>query len=129
MMSFKVNTMVVNLTKEMEEELKRKYRIPHLSGNSSDTIYSEFMSNSTMTKSIIHIPAERYNIPKFLQEGVIVYTGEGSYANEIEEQTGGFSGQHFHQTRDVVNRTLRQFIYSIDKSKYDVVIKGDKLWE
>lgn len=60
MMSFKVNTMVVNLTKEMEEELKRKYRIPHLSGNSSDTIYSEFMSNSTMTKSIIHIPAERY---------------------------------------------------------------------
>ena len=129
MMSFKLNTMVVDLTREMEEELKAKYRIPHLSGNSSDTIYSEFVSTTGISKGIIHIPAERYNIPKFLQEGVIVYTGEGSYANEIEEQTGGFSGRHFHQTRDVVNRTLRKFIYSIDKSKYDVVVKGDKLCE
>lgn len=128
-MSFKLNTMVVDLTREMEEELKAKYRIPHLSGNSSDTIYSEFVSTTGISKGIIHIPAERYNIPKFLQEGVIVYTGEGSYANEIEEQTGGFSGRHFHQTRTVVNRILRKFIYSIDKSKYDVVVKGDKLWE
>lgn len=78
------------------------FEMVHLSGNLKDTMYIETRGQSIA----LHIPAERYDIKKYLNEGVVVYTGDGSYACEVNV-SGGFSGWH----RNYLERSLEGAIF------------------
>ena len=71
------------------EYIKADFQTIYLSGNLRDTITIEKTSNGYK----IEIPAEMYDVQRFKNTGAIIYTGQGSYASEVDK-TGGFSGKH-----------------------------------
>lgn len=109
-----------NLTLELIDALQTAFYDPHLSGNSARTIRGYILKNQgNEIHYQISIPAECYDIPRYKKEGVIIHTG-GSYANELEEESGGFSGKHKHQTRNTVNAWIWRYIVNIDKSNFEL---------
>lgn len=82
-------THIQKLTDYIIENIKADFEVVHLSGNLRDTI----VVSKTANGFSIEIPAQIYNLPLFRKEGVVVYTGVGSYAQEVNK-TGGFSHKH-----------------------------------
>lgn len=58
----------------------------HLSGNLMDTI----TVRATPEGVDVEIPAEIYDMKKYQKEGVITYTGEGSYASQLDIEGSQF---------------------------------------
>jgi hypothetical protein len=95
---------IVNeLAKFIADEIRADFEIVFLSGNLRDTIYLEKLSNGFK----IVVDAERYDIAQYTDKKVIVYTGEGSYASEVDE-TGGFSYQRVH--KNYISRAIQSGI-------------------
>lgn len=66
------------------EYIKQDFEEHHLSMNLVDTI-----KITTTSKGFnIEIPAEMYDIMKYLEEKVIVYNGKGSYASKLNDDGG-----------------------------------------
>lgn len=84
------------------EYIKDDFEEIYLSGNLRDTI------NITPTERgfEIEIPADRYNVSQFRKKGIVIYTGKGSYAEEVNTITGGYSGEHI----DYVERGIMKAI-------------------
>lgn len=79
----------VELANLIEQEIKNEFDKIHLSLNLAETIKIKINGSSVQ----VEIPAQMYDIKKFRNEGVIVYTGKGSYASSVNNY-GGFSRKH-----------------------------------
>lgn len=88
----------------INEELHNEFKKIYLSHNLVDTITIEENNGGF----ILEIPAERYNIRKFKKDGVIVYNGRGSYADEVDE-SGGFSGTHTGYVDKAISKAMRKW--------------------
>ena len=95
---------LAQLTMLIKEYILREFEFIHLSQNLIDTIYLE----STENGFAIHIPAEIYDIDLYKEKGVIVYTGDGSYAQEVNI-SGGFSHTHRGYIEDCIHLAIRDF--------------------
>lgn len=73
---------VKNLADEIVRLIKADFKTLHLSHNLVDTM----TVSEDDEKIVIHIPAQIYDMYKFLKDKVIIYTGWGSYANQLEEE-------------------------------------------
>lgn len=82
----------------IQEEIMKEFKSVYLSKNLINTIRVYYTGGLWDASVTVEIPAEIYDIHKFLDEGVIVYTGEGSYASQVNID-GGFSGKH----KDYIN--------------------------
>ena len=71
------------------ENIKKEFEKVHLSGNLMETIFVNVIGNNVE----IEIPANIYDLEKYLNEGVVIFTGEGSYASDVDIY-GGISGKH-----------------------------------
>jgi len=83
------------LARIIVEEIKNEFAIKHLSKNLMDTIKVIGEGNDVR----IEIPARTYNMLKFQEEGVIVYTSHGSYASKLDERGSQFNAYRGGQGR------------------------------
>lgn len=67
-------------------KLKEEFAIKHLSGNLVNTITVEMASDEIN----IRIPAQTYNMLKYLEKGVVIHTSHGSYASKLDEEGSSF---------------------------------------
>ncbi len=77
------------LAEKIRNKIRLEFNVVHLSKNLMNTI----KVYETSYGYEVEIPAEIYDIKKWFKEGVIVYTGKGSYAQAVNE-TGGWSESH-----------------------------------
>lgn len=61
--------------------LKEEFSLKKLSGNLVNTITVESYGNEVK----INIPAQTYNMLKYQEKGVVIHTGNGSYASKLDE--------------------------------------------
>lgn len=97
----------------------------HLSGNLMDTMAVETATSGETGKAngvALSIPAEKYDLDRFYDDGVVVYTGDGSYANEVDA-TGGFSGAHIGYVGMAVNAAVEAVLRAYP-GKAEVVENG-----
>jgi hypothetical protein len=64
------------------ENIKKDFEDKHLSGNLINTMYLE----KTQDGIKIVVPAEKYNIPMYIRKGVVLHSGTGSYASQVDEE-------------------------------------------
>lgn len=88
-----MNTNNLELVKELalwiQANIQQEFADVHLSKNLMNTITIE----KTDKGYRLTIPAQKYDIDKYRKEKVIIYTGKGSYADEVDI-VGGFSRKH-----------------------------------
>lgn len=96
---------LLDLTNKINNKLKNNFAKIHLSRNLMDTIEIKRTSYGYE----IEIPAEMYDVKRYIDEGVIVYTGEGSYASEVNE-TGGFSKFHKNYVENAIIEGITEWI-------------------
>lgn len=61
--------------------IKEDFQDKHLSKNLINTISIE----KTNDGIAVVIPAEKYNMPLFIREGIVIHSGRGSYASSLDE--------------------------------------------
>ena len=93
------------LAEKIKEKIKDDFKEVHLSQKLMNTI----SVTPTSTGFLIDIPAEVYDLNKYKKEGVIVYTGNGSYAEEVDVQ-GGFSGKHKEYIERAILESIREWL-------------------
>lgn len=96
---------LLDLAKKIEENLKKEFEIVHLSGNLMDTIEIIPSENGFY----VDIPAEIYDLQNWYNNGVIVYTGDGSYAEEVNKH-GGFSQTHTGYVEYAIKKAIDEFL-------------------
>lgn len=101
----------------IKEEIEKNFRYAHLSENLINTIEIKL----TETGFELIIPASMYDLDKFINSGVVVYTGEGSYAEAVNI-SGGFSGTHKGYVETAVNTAISRWINAMS-DKYKMVSK------
>ena len=89
------------LAEKIKEKIRNDFKEVHLSQNLMNTI----SISSTPTGFLVDIPAEIYDLAKYYKEGVIIYTGAGSYAEDVDIN-GGFSGKH----KDYIERAILESV-------------------
>lgn len=97
--------MLQDLANEIQANLKADFKKVFLSGNLRDTIRIVNTGNAVQ----IEIPAEMYDVNQFMQNQVIVFTGQGSYASEVDI-TGGFSGKHKNYVQRAINKAINVWL-------------------
>ena len=90
---------------ELYNEIQNRNIRKHYSGN----IYRTTTLDDGTDTSYINIPAPMYDIDMYEKKKVIVYTGEGSYAKEIDI-SGGFSGDHINYIDDSIIYAINNLI-------------------
>lgn len=98
---------LMKLAELVQKYIKEDFEAVHLSGNLMETI----KINRTATSIEIEVPAERYDIKRFNKEGVIVYTGNGSYAQAVDIW-GGFSKTHKNYIEDAIKQAVQEWLIS-----------------
>ena len=93
------------LAEKIKEKIRNDFKEVHLSQNLMNTI----SVSSTPTGFLIDIPAEIYDLAKYYKEGVIIYTGTGSYAEDVDIN-GGFSGKHKDYIERAILESVREWI-------------------
>ena len=89
----------LQLANKIVEKIMQDFQLVHLSTNLMSTIEVRVVGNNVE----IEIPANIYDVEKYLNEGVLIFTGEGSYASDVDTY-GGFSGKH----KDYLERSARE---------------------
>ena len=84
------------------EQLENEFAEIYLSRNLIETIKVKEVTEGY----IIDIPAEVYDIVIYRDKKVVVYTGEGSYADEVDI-SGGFSGKHKNYVERAISKSMR----------------------
>lgn len=64
----------------IRKNISEEFREKHMSGNLSNTVYVERLPD----KVRVVVPARTYNMLKFQTQGVIVHTGNRSYASKLD---------------------------------------------
>lgn len=97
------------------EQLKYEFEEIFLSHNLIDT-----MEVNEITEGyIIDIPAEVYDIDIYKNKKIIVYTGEGSYADEVDI-SGGFSGKHKNYVARAITKSMKVWEKRLKALKLEV---------
>lgn len=94
-----------NLANKIVEKIKEDFEVYHISKNLINTI----KITQTSRGIDIDIPAEIYDLQRWYKDRVIVYNGQGSYAQEVDEQ-GGFSGTHTNYVEDAIKSAIKEWI-------------------
>ena len=76
--------------------IQEDFRTVHFSGN----LYKTIVVRQEDDKIVVEIPAQKYDIERYIKDKTIVYTS-GSYAEEVN-QTGGFTGKH----KDYIDKSV-----------------------
>jgi isopentenyl phosphate kinase len=92
---------IQELARLIKTSIQNGFEVVHLSKNLMDTIEIDL----TAEGFLLTIPAEMYDIQKFRDKGVIVYSGVGSYAQEVDV-TGGFSGKHKNYVENAIQEAI-----------------------
>ena len=94
----------------------------YLSGNlrRTTTIYK---TNSNEYQ--INIPARVYDINLFKKKGIIVYK-DGSYADEVNTYSGGFSGKHKNFVENAIRDATTLLINDLLNKDRKIEIRGIK---
>lgn len=95
----------LQLAELIKKYIKEDFEDVHLSGNLMDTITVSYDSG----KYYVEVPAKIYDVDLFLRDKVIVYTGEGSYAQDVNE-TGGLSGKHTNYVDKAIISAVDEWI-------------------
>lgn len=85
--------------------IQEEFAIKHLSRNLTKTIKVENMGDTIN----IHIPAKIYDMGLYKRTKVVRYTGQGSYASKLDED----SRNHTGYIDRVIDKSIRQW-----KSKF-----------
>lgn len=99
----------LKLARIIVKNLKAEFSVVHLSGNLANTISITKYSSESQSGYDINIPAEIYDIPLYRRKGVIVHTGNGSYANEVD-LSGGFSGRHKNYVDRCIQESIQEWL-------------------
>ena len=109
------------LLQKLAEKIKQKiindFKEVHLSQNLMNTI----SVSSTPTGFLVDIPAEIYDLAKYYKEGVIIYTGAGSYAEDVDIN-GGFSGKHKDYIERAILESVREWIAENELRSKEVIL-------
>ena len=93
------------LAEKIREYIRKDFEEVHLSRNLMDTI-SVYATEKGFN---VDIPAEIYDIDKYLNDGVIIYTGDGSYAEAVNQQ-GGWSKSHIGYVEFAIKRAIFDWV-------------------
>ena len=85
--------------------IQEEFAVKHLSRNLTITIKVEFLGDTIN----IHIPAKIYDMGLYKRTRVVRYTGEGSYASQLDDD----SRNHTGYVNKAVDKALQQW-----KSKF-----------
>lgn len=98
-----------NLAEAIAKHLRMDFAEVFLSGNLRETITIEKSGNDWK----VHIPAVRYDIQKFKDEGVIIkHPEEGSYAEAVNK-SGGFSKKHKNYVERALEKAITEWLGEI----------------
>lgn len=97
--------LVVQLSELVRKYIVKNFEKVHLSGNLMKTIRVEYQDD----KFFVVIPAEIYDVELYLEKKVIKYTGEGSYAQDVNE-TGGLSGKHINYVDKAIIEAIDEWV-------------------
>ena len=103
----------------IDEGIQADFMQIHLSRNLMETIKIAV----TPTGFEVIIPAEMYDIDKWLKQKVIVYKGTGSYADDVDI-SGGWSGAHKGYIDNAINSAIYRWL-NILATKYTFVSRKD----
>ena len=92
------------LAEKIKNKIEANFEYIHLSKNLIDTIEVR----KTTFGYEVDIPAEIYDLKKWYKEGVIVHTGEGSYAQSVNTE-GGFSGTHINYVEEAIKDAITEW--------------------
>lgn len=101
----------------IKEEIEKNFKYTHLSENLINTMEIKL----TETGFELIIPASMYDLDKFINSGVVVYTGEGSYAEAVNI-SGGFSGKHKGYVEAAIDAAITRWTNAMS-DKYKMVSK------
>lgn len=106
------------LAMKIRDKLREDFIELHLTGNLMETI----QINKTGTGFEIEIPAEIYDLKTWYEKGVIVYTGNGSYAQDVDVE-GGFSGKHKNYVEDAIKEAISEWVKELNFNvrKVDII--------
>lgn len=106
------------LAERIKKKIREEFAVVHLSQNLIDTIEVR----RTTFGFEIEIPAEIYDIGRWYKDRAIVYTGQGSYAQQVDVE-GGFSGTHTDYVEDAIKDAIKEWILELklNVKKVDVV--------
>ena len=93
------------LAQKIEANIKKEFEYIHFTGNLMETIQITPSENGFY----IDIPADMYDIKTWFEKGIIVYTGEGSYAEAVNQQ-GGFSRTHTGYVEYAIKKAINEFL-------------------
>ena len=105
------------LGKIILRKLNEEFDLKHLSGNLIRTIRVESSSDEIK----IHIPAEIYDVLEYKRRGVVVPTGEGSYASKLDIEGSSYMvgskryspHNHIGYINKVVNEAIEEWSHRL----------------
>lgn len=97
--------MLSYLAMDLKEMLQKEFEAIHLSGNLAETI----QIRPTEFGFEVDIPADIYDLKLWYDKGIVIYTGEGSYAQAVNE-SGGFSKTHTGYVEDCIRLTIEKWL-------------------
>lgn len=103
-----------DLAELIKEHIISGFEDKHLSRNLMNTIQVRKTDNGFE----VDIPAEMYDLKKWNKEKVVVYTGQGSYAQRVDV-TGGFSRKHKAYVEYAIEESITKWI-----QKNNLTMKG-----
>lgn len=132
---------------DRKEFIKYAYNIWYFCRRDFDTIYlsGNLRRTTTIDKFYdtytIDIPARVYNIKKFKKQGIIIYKDEGltnttikkkgviksgSYADEVNTYSGGFSGKHKNFVENAIKIANDILTKKLTNEGREIEIRGIK---
>lgn len=96
---------LLELAKKIQANIEKEFEYIHVTGNLMDTIQIIPSENGFY----IDIPADMYDLKTWYEKGLIVYTGEGSYAQAVNEM-GGFSHSHTGYVEYSIKKAIDEFL-------------------
>lgn len=109
------NQKMLELAQLVEHFIKWNFQTAYQSGNLRDTTYIAPNSNGYS----INVPAQRYDENIWRERKAIVYTHNGSYAQQVD-YTGGYSGKHIEYVEIAINLAIQQWA---NENGYDIEVK------
>lgn len=109
------NQKMLELAQLIEYFIKWNFQTVYQSGNLRDTTNVSPSSEGY----IVSVPAQRYDEEIWREKKMIVYTHNGSYAQQVD-YTGGYSGKHIEYAEIAINLAIQQWA---NENGYDVEVK------
>lgn len=96
---------LLQLATLIKQNIEKEFAYIHVTQNLIDTIQILPSENGFY----IDIPADMYDLKSWYEKGLIIYTGEGSYAQAVNE-LGGFSRTHTGYVEYAIKKAIKEFL-------------------